>query len=84
MDPFNATPINMKETLESVFRAVFDLPEGSEIQKIQQLGFASWDSLAHVTLISAIESEFSVSIDLADSIELTSFEAILLYLEEHQ
>jgi acyl carrier protein len=38
--------------------------------------------LAHVTLIGAIESEFNITIDIADSLELTSFEAIIVYLEE--
>jgi acyl carrier protein len=39
--------------------------------------------LAHVTLISAIESEFGLAIDIGDSMDMTSFDAVLAYLEEH-
>jgi nucleotide-binding universal stress UspA family protein len=38
---------------------------------------------AHVTLISAIESEFGLAIDIGDSMDMTSFDAVLAYLEEH-
>ena len=42
---------------------------------------AAWDSLAHVLLVGAIESEFGLQIDASDSLELTSYESIASYLE---
>lgn len=74
----------MEEKLEAVFRAVFELPETADVRRLQQINYPRWDSLAHVTLVSAIENEFAVSVDLADSLDLTSFEAVLVYLEERQ
>jgi acyl carrier protein len=74
----------MEQQLAAIFRAIFDLADGADVQGIRQLSFPKWDSLAHVTLIGAVENEFGLSIDIADSLELTSFEAILVYLEEHQ
>lgn len=73
----------MQTQLEAIFRAVFDLPDAADVRGIRQLSFPKWDSLAHVTLVGAVESEFGLAIDIADSVELTSFEAILVYLEEH-
>ena len=68
-------------TLEAIFRAVFERPEGFDVSSTRQLTEAKWDSVAHVSLIAAIESEFGVTIDIGDSLEMTSFEAIKLYLE---
>jgi acyl carrier protein len=72
----------MENQLAEVFRAIFDLPEDANVLGLRQLTFPQWDSLAHVTLIGAVENQFGRTIDIADSLELTSFEAILVFLEE--
>lgn len=72
-----------RQKLEQVFRAVLELPDHADVTGIRQLNQASWDSLAHVSLVLAVESEFNLSIDMSDSVELTSFEAFALFLEEN-
>lgn len=62
-------------------RAVLELPVGAPVADASQRSHAAWDSLAHVVLIGAIESEFALTIDAADSLELTSYEAIAHFLE---
>lgn len=71
------------EKLEQVFRAVFELPADADVQNIRQIGFRKWDSLGHVLLISAIESEFGIQLGLATIVQLTSFESVQLYLTEN-
>ena len=34
-----------------------------------------WDSIGHMTLISALEEKFSISIDTDDVVDFSSFEA---------
>ncbi len=68
--------------LNEIVRAVLELPSGTDVSRVRQLGIESWDSLAHVSLMLAIEGEFGVTIDIADQIALTSVRAIRLYLEE--
>lgn len=68
--------------LQEIVRAVLDLPPDAEVKHARQLSIATWDSLAHVSLMLALESEFAVSIDVADQIRLTSYAAICAYLEE--
>ncbi len=68
--------------LNEIVRAVLQLPANADVGRARQLSVESWDSLAHVSLMIAIESEFGVSIDVADQITLTSVPAIRLYLEE--
>ena len=67
--------------LDDVFRAVLELPAGAVVSGARQETEAGWDSLAHVLIVSAIESEFGLEIDAADSLDLTSYEAMASYLE---
>ena len=60
--------------LEHIFRAAFDLPPDADPSTVCQATQANWDSLAHVMLVSAIESEFGTTLDAADALEITSFE----------
>jgi acyl carrier protein len=68
--------------LNEIIRAVLQLPPDADVSRARQLSVESWDSLAHVSLMLAIESEFGVNIDIADQIALTSVPSIRLYLEE--
>jgi len=44
--------------------------------------FPQWDSLGHVSLLSALEEEYRVSIDFETLTELISMRAIIEYLKE--
>jgi len=68
--------------LVEVFRAVLSLGLDRDVADVRQLNTPSWDSLAHVSLVAAVESEFGISIGIADSLSLTSYPAVKLYLEE--
>lgn len=70
------------ERLQAIFRGVFDLPAGVDPAGCEQGNTAAWDSMAHVTLVAAIEGEFDVAIDAGDSLTLTSYEAARAYLAE--
>ena len=68
--------------LAEVFRAILSLGPDSDVTGVRQLNTPSWDSLAHVSLVAAVESEFGIAIETADSLTLTSYPAVKLYLEE--
>lgn len=70
------------EKLQEIFRAVFNLPETHDMSQVRKLTEQRWDSLAHVSLVVAIESEFDLSIDTADALRMTSYDATRLLLEE--
>jgi acyl carrier protein len=67
--------------LEAIFREVLALPVDADFKKVRQLNQAAWDSLGHVTLMAAIEGEFAIALDTSEMLELTSFEAVRLFLE---
>ena len=72
----------MNEKLRDIFRAVFKLPPDADTADVGQINEPNWDSLAHISLITAVESEFGVTLDALDAMRMTSFRATQLLLEE--
>ena len=69
--------------LEEIFRQVLQLGSGQNVTELNQADVPEWDSLAHVSLVLAIENEFDVQVDASDAVELTSFDAVARFLESH-
>ena len=61
------------EKLAAIFKEVLDLAPDRDPRNAIAGDDWSWDSLAHVSLVVALESEFSVSIDVDASLSMTSF-----------
>ncbi len=70
------------QTLSEIFRVVLELPDGVDCMKIRRIGERRWDSLAHASLVAAIESEFRISLDTGEIERMTSYAATRLLLEE--
>jgi acyl carrier protein len=70
-------------TVEQVIGYVFKV----ESDKIDDLSsretIPGWDSMGHLSLIVALESEFGVSISIADSIEMVTVEKIRSVLRKY-
>ncbi|PYV17580.1 MAG: acyl carrier protein [Acidobacteria bacterium] len=74
----------MNETearLVKCFSALFPELGAHEIAQAHSASVPSWDSVASITLMIAIEEEFRVSINPEDFAKFESFQQILSYLE---
>jgi acyl carrier protein len=69
--------------LQAIFQELFALPAGTDISASRQDNTSGWDSMAHISLMAAIEGEFGVTIDAGDSMQLTSYQAAHSWLTEH-
>ncbi|MFI7539851.1 acyl carrier protein [Actinoplanes sp. NPDC049599] len=65
--------MNELQRLREVFRTALDLPAGADVDDLHYQDSEKWDSLAHMSLVAAIEDEFSVMIDTDDVINMSSF-----------
>lgn len=73
------------EKLSQIFRLILQLADDAETSKIRRINEVRWDSLANVSMITALESEFGITLDAPEIERLTSYQAILLLLaEKHQ
>jgi acyl carrier protein len=68
--------------LKQIFIEVFSISE-AEVESYRKLNNSKWDSLASVTLIAAMESEFKIEIQEPDYETLSSFSSAELVLEKY-
>ncbi len=71
-----------RDKLQAIFRLVFQLEPGADVSGVRQLTEEKWDSLAHVSLVAALENEFNVEIDTSEALQLTSYQAAELLLDQ--
>ena len=70
------------DKLKQIFIEVFSISE-AEVDSCRKLNNSKWDSLASVTLVAAMESEFKIQIQEADYESITSFSSAELILERY-
>jgi acyl carrier protein len=68
--------------LSQIFRIIFELDDNENVENIRKLNEIKWDSIANVTLATAIESELNIKIDINDMDRFTSFKSIELLISE--
>ena len=68
------------DRLVRCFASVFPTLSEGEIRASDVVPLFDLDSLAGVTLVTLIDQEFGVNVDLPDLLELGSFEAISQFL----
>lgn len=59
--------------LVEIFRVVLEFEDDFDVTSIRRLSESKWDSLAQLAIVSAIESEFGIKLDIADIERITSF-----------
>jgi acyl carrier protein len=61
------------ETYKNAFKKLFEL-EDSSLEKLVYQGIPEWDSISHMELMTILEKEFSIEMDIDDIIDFSSFE----------
>ena len=71
-----------QDRLVRCFSSVFPTLSEAEIRASDVVPLFDLDSLAGVTLVTLIDQEFGVNVDLPDLLELRSFDAISQFLRK--
>ena len=71
------------DKLKSAFREALPLPENANYDEIVYGQTNGWDSIAHMTLIAAIETQFDVMLTTEQLIALSSFSKAQQLLQQH-
>jgi len=75
----NFTEVKLKKVLADVFKIeVTSVNEDTSVDTVER-----WDSLNHLNLILALESEFDVSFSEEQSVEIMNYPLIKMVLLEH-
>jgi len=76
----------MEKRLKKVFAESLGIEEEKVTDDLKYNTIDEWDSVAHMTLVAAIEDEFDIMLDTDDIIDMSSFakakEIVAKYLEQ--
>jgi acyl carrier protein len=61
------------ESYKNAFKKLFEL-EDSSLDKLVYQGIPEWDSISHMELMTILEKEFSIEMEIDDIIDFSSFE----------
>jgi acyl carrier protein len=70
------------EVLAEIFSEVLELPAGMDATSIVRANYRKWDSLAHASIIVAIENEFGIVLEVNEYKRIVSFESALALVAE--
>jgi len=62
----------MREKIIALMEEIFLVPAGTVTEATKAEDLEEWDSLAHVMLIDALDSELGISIPLDEAVEISS------------
>lgn len=71
------------DTLRALFRESFDLDETSPVDDLAYRGIPAWDSVGHMRLVAALETEFSVMLETDEVLDMSSFAKAVAILGKH-
>lgn len=72
----------LEARLAGCFVAVFPGLSAQDVKGANSMSVHDWDSVAGVALLSEVEEEFGIGIDVEDLSRFNSFEGFLGYLRE--
>lgn len=74
----------MNDKLLNLLARIFDMKAKDINLSLQQKDVSKWDSLTHMDLITSIEREFDIELQMEDILEMTSVQNIVVVLNKFQ
>lgn len=65
--------MSLEDRLCAVFREALELGDDIEVAELAYRAVPAWDSVGHMRLVAAIETEFDVMLETDDVLDLSSF-----------
>lgn len=69
--------MTVADRLEKIFLDVLDIRETVDFRALRYNEYRTWNSLAHMTLVAAIESEFDIIMETENILAMNSGEKAL-------
>lgn len=79
-----ASPAVILAKVQNIFRSELEDDDLTIGMDTRQVDLKAWDSLAHIRLVSGIESEFDFQFSLAEIEQITSVYQFVDLIGEHQ
>ena len=66
--------MNNLKRYENAFTVTLDIDKNNLTDKLEYNSIEEWDSVGHMSLIASLEEEFSVTLEMDDIIDFSSYE----------
>lgn len=73
----------MEERIFDQFVNVVNVPADVDRSTIRYNETLGWDSVAHMTLIAALETEFDCMLDMEDILDMSSYDKAIAIMRKH-
>lgn len=73
----------LSEKLKAVFIDALNLGPGVDVSTLEYNSIKNWDSVAHMTLVAAIEDAFDIMLETDDVIDMSSFGKAVEIVSKH-
>ena len=73
-----------KEKYKELFKNALNIKDGTVIKELKYNDIEEWDSIGHMSLISALEEEFKISLDTDDIVNFSSFKKGIEILKKYK
>jgi acyl carrier protein len=75
--------MSVADRLEKLFREVLDIREPVDFRTLKYNEYKTWNSLAHMTLVAAMETDFDIIMETDDILDMSSGEKALEILAKY-
>ena len=75
--------MNIRDRLTRLFQQEFDLPPDAVVETLAYQQQAGWDSVGHMRLVAAVETEFNLLLTTDQILDFGSFAKGLDILQAH-
>jgi acyl carrier protein len=75
--------VTESETFHQVLREELTLPADADLTTIAYGRTETWDSVAHMQLVLALEEAFGISLSPEDVVEISTYPAAVRILRDH-
>jgi acyl carrier protein len=69
--------LSLEARLEKIFAEILEIKGPVEREKLKYNAYPAWNSLGHMALVAAIETEFDCMLETDEILGMSSFDAAL-------
>jgi acyl carrier protein len=73
----------MEEKIKKIFSELLGVGESEITDETSYNSFEKWDSLKHLEIVSKLEGEFGISIDMDDIIAMNNFRQAVVTVQKY-
>jgi len=75
--------MSIHQRLKKIFQEALELPKEMEVESLGYRIVPQWDSVGHMRLVAALESEFDILLTTDEILDLSTFKRGLEILSSH-